>query len=120
MEGTSIPYLKNRLRNQVSLADRVENGRLIADLIEHPGWAVLEEFAQIVADHGAENLQKIATDVALSADVQARLDFARKRGVQDAVAFHPDVATTLLESAKTAASELKRDAEAESAAAGGQ
>ena len=120
MEGTSIPYLKNHLAKKVALADRVEIGRQIEDLMAHEGWAVLAEYAQLVADHGQENLSRIAMDTALKADIQARIDFARKMGVQDAVTFHADVAKSLLDSAKTAATELKNDAEAEQATAGGQ
>lgn len=118
MEGTSIPYLLNHLRKSAALADRVENGRQIESLKEHPGWAVLCEHADLVAEHGAERLQQMAVDVAMKVDLQQRVDFAKRVGAQSATTFHVDVAESILASAKTAASELKADAE--KAEAGGQ
>jgi hypothetical protein len=117
VEGRPIPYLTNRLRSHRSLAERVEDGVLVEQLLEHPGWAVVEEHAGVVADHGADSLARIAAETALSAEVQDRIEFARKRGVQDAVSFLPDVCASILSSAKTAATELKRGA-AEQAGAG--
>jgi hypothetical protein len=117
VEGRPIPYLSNWLRHHRSLAERVEDGAQVEELLAHPGWAVIEELAAVVADHGAAGLAQIAEQTALSTEPQDRIEFARKRGVQDAVGFHPDVAATIVGSAKNAAAELKREA-AEPAAAG--
>lgn len=120
MEATSIPYLKNWLLDKRSLADRVEDGKVIESLTQHPGWALLLERAQVLIDRGDIRLQKKAHETALSADLQARIDYARELGVQSGLTLLPDVAETLLASAKTAVAELKRDATAERAVAGGQ
>lgn len=117
MKGIKIPALKKWLADNRGLADRVDDGKLVADLIEHPGYAIVCEMAAVQAERGRQNLNKIATDVALSSNVQERIDFARRLGVQDAVSFFPDVIETIIDSAKTAAAELKADAE--QAAAGG-
>lgn len=117
MKGSKIPALKKWLAENRGLADRVEDGRAVADLIEQPGFAIVVEMARVQAERGKQNLNRIATDVALSSNVQERIDFARRLGVQDAVSFFPDVIETILDSAKVAAAELKADAE--QAAAGG-
>jgi ABC-type phosphate transport system ATPase subunit len=110
VEGKPIPATKNWLRDNRSLGQRVQDAEVVSELLEHPGWAIVEEVAQATADRGAERLAKIAAKTALSTDPQQRLDFARSQGVQDAVSFFPDVVASILDSAKTAADELRNDA----------
>ena len=111
MEGRPHPGVLNWLWDNRSLADLAEHGPVIQSLLEHPGWAIVDEVVEALRLQGEENLDRIAHKTALSIDPEAVIAFAAKKGTQDGVTFARDVAASLIDAAKTAAAELRDAAE---------
>jgi hypothetical protein len=116
VEGRPDPGVKNHLRNTRSLQQRIDLAELIQSLTEHPGWALMDELVEEHRLRGAANLAKQADQVALSMEMQKRIDYAKHVGAQSGITFHRDVVASVLDSAKTAAAELKKTAALDDAA----
>jgi hypothetical protein len=110
VEGRPDPGVKNYLRDTRSLHERLELGELLQSLIDHPGWAAMDEIVDELRTRGFESLA--------SGSLPEYAAIAQRLGVQNGMAFHRDVVASALDSAKTAADELKRTADLEQAAEG--
>lgn len=110
MEGRVDPGVKNYLADKRSLHERVEIADVFESLTSHPGWVLMDEIVSEMHDRGEERLQQLALKRAMSTEVADAIDFAQRRGVQNGLVFHRDVVASVLDSAKTAAEQLKRTA----------
>lgn len=116
MEGSPAPGIKNYLRRTRSLHQRVEEAEVIQSLVDHPGWLLMDDIVEDALARGKNDLAKSAESVALSTDPEKVTEFARKLGVQQGITLHRDVVASVLDSAKTAADELKKTAALDEAA----
>lgn len=107
---------KNWLREHRSLPQRIEDGEQVAALVKQPGWDVICDLALGMKVANDKALDTVAHKTALNADIQARIDFALKKGFADALAMVPDLAASVLDSAKKAADELRKTAALDEAA----
>lgn len=110
MEGKAHPGVKNHLARTWTLGQRVDAHEVMESLTQHPGWTLLEELVDDAIERSEAHLSKEAEAVALSVDPAEAVAFAQKRGLHNGLSFHRDVVASVLDSAKTAADELKKTA----------
>lgn len=92
-------------------AQRVEDGKLLESLTQHEGWAVLERYAEVMLHRDGRQLAEEAKKVAISSDLQDRIDYARRLGYSEGISFFRDVVETGIASAKKAAADIRGRAE---------
>lgn len=117
MDGRADKFILNHLIRHGTKESRVEDARLVADLVEHEGWEVVDKLVREMEARNGEELQKLAQKVAPSTDAEKAIDYARREGFQNAITYVHDVIASVLESGKTAAEQL-RQAAADDAAEG--
>jgi hypothetical protein len=108
MEGRPDPSAKNYLAKHWSLGDRMAAEETMTSLIEHPGWALIDEVVDAVRLGGFDRLA--------SGAIPDHVEIANKLGVQNGMTYHRDVVASVLDSAKTARAELKKTAALDEAA----
>lgn len=118
MEGRTDPGVKNYLSGTWTLGQRVDSAAVMQSLMEHPGWALMDEIVSAAHARSVKNLLVLSHNTALSTDPERAVAYAEKVGRQDGITFHRDVVASVLDSAKTAALELKKTAALDAAAGG--
>jgi hypothetical protein len=108
MHGKPDNGLKNYLREAWSLSERVERGDVIASLMEHPGWALLEEIVGDAYSRGLDNL--------VHGGLKEQAEYAERLGVHNGMRFFADAAASVLASAGSAREQLAKRAERDAAA----
>lgn len=102
MEGKPDPAIKNYLHRTWTLGQRVEAEATMRSLVEHEGWALMEELVNAGRSNGFENLA--------ANGIKEQAEYASKLGVLNGMTFHRDVVASVIDSAKNAAAELKKSA----------
>lgn len=110
MEGKVDPGVKNWLAKHRSFEQRIEAHDVMQSLIDHPGWQLMDEIVEELRLRGFESIA--------SSTSAEHHELASRLGFQNGMAFHRDVVASVIDSAKTAAAELKKTADLDRAAGG--